>query len=135
MADLLQLSIVTPQKLIVADDADQVNIPGAEGDLGILYDHAPILTAMRAGTLSYQKGEETTTMVVSGGFAEVTENRVTILAEAAEFVGEIDAERALAARKRAEETLSRTDLNQEEFEEAQKELFRAIARLEETSEE
>ena len=135
MADLLQLSIVTPQKLIVADDADQVNIPGAEGDLGILYDHAPILTAMRAGTLSYQKGEETTTMVVSGGFAEVTENRVTILAEAAEFVGEIDAERALAARKRAEETLSRSDLNQEEFEEAQKELFRAIARLEETNEE
>lgn len=135
MADLLQLSIVTPEKLIVADDADQVNIPGSEGDLGILYDHAPILTAMRAGTLSYQKGEETTTMVVSGGFAEVTENRVTILAEAAEFVGEIDAERALAARKRAEETLSRSDLNQEEFEEAQKELFRAIARLEETNEE
>ena len=135
MADLLQLSIVTPEKLIVADDADQVNIPGSEGDLGILYDHAPILTAMRAGTLSYQKGEKTTTMVVSGGFAEVTENRVTILAEAAEFVGEIDAERALAARKRAEETLSRSDLNQEEFEEAQKELFRAIARLEETSEE
>ena len=135
MADLLQLSIVTPEKLIVADDADQVNIPGSEGDLGILYDHAPILTAMRAGTLSYQKGEKTTTMVVSGGFAEVTENRVTILAEAAEFVGEIDAERALAARKRAEETLSRSDLNQEEFEEAQKELFRAIARLEETNEE
>ncbi|PIQ99632.1 MAG: ATP synthase F1 subunit epsilon [Nitrospinae bacterium CG11_big_fil_rev_8_21_14_0_20_45_15] len=132
MADLLQLSIVTPEKLIVADDAEQVNIPGTEGDLGILFDHAPILTTMRAGTLSYQKGDETYSMVVSGGYAEVTENRVIILAETAEFRPEIDAERARAARKRAEETLSRTDLNHEEFEKAQKKLFRAIARLEES---
>jgi len=132
MAELLQLSIVTPEKLIVADDAEQVNIPGTEGDLGILFDHAPILTTMRAGTLSYQKGDETIAMVVSGGYAEVTENRVTILAETAEFAHEIDAERALAARKSAEETLGRTDLNHEEFEKAQKKLFRAIARLEES---
>ncbi len=132
MADLLQLSIVTPEKLIVADDAEQVNIPGTEGDLGILFDHAPILTTMRAGTLSYQKGNEIIAMVVSGGYAEVTANRVTILAETVEFKDEIDLERAEAARKKAEETLSRSDLGHDEFEDAQKELFRAIARLEET---
>lgn len=130
MSDTLELNIVTPQKLVVSEEVDQVNIPGSEGDLGILYDHAPILTTMRAGTLSYEKGSETISMVVSGGYAEVTENRVIILAETVELLTEIDTERAMAARKAAEERLSRGDLSQEEFEQAQMKLFRAISRLE-----
>ena len=132
----LQLSIVTPERLVLDEDVDQVNVPGVEGDLGILYDHAPILTTMRPGRFSYElhgeKGRETTHMVVSGGYLEVTDNRVIVLAEAVEFLDEIDQERAKASLIKAEEMLSSADLSDDEFVEAQQKLFRAIARLEPT---
>tara|TARA_B100000959_G_scaffold33738_1_gene32080 strand:- start:1 stop:423 length:423 start_codon:yes stop_codon:yes gene_type:complete len=132
----LQLSIVTPERLVLSEDVDQVNVPGVEGDLGILYDHAPILTTMRAGRFSYElageKGRESVQMIVSGGYLEVTDNRVIVLAEAVEFVEEIDKERAKASLAKAEEALSNTDLSDDEFAEAQDRLFRAIARLEPT---
>ena len=132
----LQLSIVTPERLVLNQDVDQVNVPGVEGDLGILYDHAPILTTMRAGRFSYEllgeKGKETIQMIVSGGYLEVTDNRVIVLAEAVEFLDEIDKERAKASLVKAEEALTNTDLSDDEFAEAQDRLFRAIARLEPT---
>ncbi len=132
----LQLSIVTPEKLVVNENVDQVNVPGIEGDLGILYDHASILTTMRPGQLSYEsdgeKGRETIHMVVSGGYLEVTDNRVIVLAETAEFLDQIDKERARIALARAEEALSGTDLSDDDFEKAQHKLFRAVARLENT---
>ena len=132
----IQLSIVTPERLVLSEDVDQVNVPGVEGDLGILYDHAPILTTMRAGKFSYEllseKGNETIQMIVSGGYLEVTDNRVIVLAEAVEFLDEIDKERAKASLVRAEEALTNTDLSDDEFAEAQDRLFRAIARLEPT---
>jgi len=132
----LQLSIVTPERLVLSEDVDQVNVPGVEGDLGILYDHAPILTTMRAGRFSYElageKGRESVQMIVSGGYLEVTDNRVIVLAEAVEFVEDIDKERAKASLAKAEEALSNTDLSDDEFAEAQDRLFRAIARLEPT---
>ena len=132
----LQLSIVTPERLVLSEDVDQVNVPGVEGDLGILYDHAPILTTMRAGQLSYEllgeKGRETIRMIVSGGYLEVTDNRVIVLAESVEFLDEIDKERAKASLAKAEEALANTDLSDDEFAEAQDRLFRAIARLEPT---
>ena len=135
MADnKLQLSIVTPEKLVLNEEVDQVNAPGVEGDLGILYDHAPILTTMRPGRFSYElageKGRETIQMVVSGGYLEVTDNRVIVLAEAVEFLDEIDKERANASLLKAEEALADTGLSDDEFAEAQDRLFRAIARLE-----
>jgi F-type H+-transporting ATPase subunit epsilon len=121
---------------VLSEDVDQVNVPGVEGDLGILYDHAPILTTMRAGRFSYElageKGRESVQMIVSGGYLEVTDNRVIVLAEAVEFVEEIDKERAKASLAKAEEALSNTDLSDDEFAEAQDRLFRAIARLEPT---
>ena len=132
----LQLSIVTPERLVVNEYVDQVNVPGVEGDLGILYDHAPILTTMRPGQFSYEligeKGRDTVQMIVSGGYLEVTDNRVIVLAEAVEFLDEIDKERARTSLKKAEEVLSRDDLSDDEFAEAQQKLFRAIARLEPT---
>jgi len=128
----LTLSIVTPEKLVVNDEVDQVNVPGSEGDLGILYDHSPIITNLRPGPLSYEKDNETTSLVVSGGYLEVTNNRVIILAETAEFLHEVDQARAEAAKAKAEAILSQPDLSEEEFKKAQKKLFRAIARLEET---
>ena len=130
MSEKLILSIVTPEKLLVSEEVDQVNVPGSEGDLGILYDHAPILTNLRSGQLSYEKEGETIALVVSGGYLEMTDNRVTILAETGEFVHEIDRERAERAQAQAEELLGKTDISEEEFIEAQKKLFRAIARLE-----
>ena len=130
MSEKLILSIVTPEKLLVSEEVDQVNVPGSEGDLGILYDHAPILTNLRSGQLSYEKEGETIALVFSGGYLEVTDNRVTILAETGEFLHEIDRERAERAQAQAEELLGKTDLSEEEFIEAQKKLFRAIARLE-----
>jgi len=124
---------VTPEKLVATDKVDQVNVPGSEGDLGILYDHAPILTTLRPGRLSYQKGTETVILVVSGGYLEVTDNRVTILAETAEFLDEIDQQRAQAALSKAEEMMARADLTDDDFLQAQKKLFRAVARLENVS--
>ena len=132
----LQLSIVTPERLVLSENVDQVNVPGVEGDLGILYDHAPILTTMRAGRFSYEllgeKGRETTHMIVSGGYLEVTDNRVIVLAETVEFLDEIDKDRAKASLAKAEEALSNPDLSDDEFTEAQDRLFRAIARIEPT---
>jgi F-type H+-transporting ATPase subunit epsilon len=129
MSQKLILSIVTPEQQLVADEVDQVNAPGTEGDLGILYDHAPLLTNLRSGQLSYEKDGETVALVVSGGYLEVTDNRVTVLAETGEFLQEIDRERAERAHADAEKLLL-TDLSEEEFIETQKKLFRAIARLE-----
>ncbi|MZH02479.1 MAG: F0F1 ATP synthase subunit epsilon [Nitrospinae bacterium] len=131
MSQKLKLSIVTPEKQLVVDEVDQVNAPGTEGDLGILYDHAPILTNLRSGQLSYEKDGETVALVVSGGYLEVTDNRVTVLAETGEFLHEIDRERAARAHADAEKLLL-TDLTEEEFIETQKKLFRAVARLEHT---
>ena len=128
----LELNIVTPERLMVADRVDQVNVPGTEGDLGVLYDHSPILTALRPGPLSYEKNGETVAMIVSGGYLEVTDNRVTVLAETAEFSHEVDRERAERARLEAEKTLEKTDISEEEFRETQLKLFRALARLEHT---
>ena len=130
MSEKLILNIVTPEKLLVSEEVDQVNVPGSEGDMGILYDHTPILTNLRSGQLSYEKDGETIALVVSGGYLEVTDNRVTILAETGEFVHEIDRERAERAQAKAEELLGKADLSEEEFTETQKKLFRAIARLE-----
>ena len=129
MSQKLILSIVTPEKQLVSDEVDQVNVPGTEGDLGILYDHAPLLTNLRSGQLSYENDGETVALVVSGGYLEVTDNRVTVLAETGEFLHEIDRERAERAHADAEKLLL-TDLSEEEFIETQKKLFRAVARLE-----
>ena len=132
----LQLSIVTPERLVLNEDVDQVNVPGADGDLGILSDHAPILTTMRAGRFSYElvgeKGKETIQMIVSGGYLEVTDNRVIVLAEAVEFLDEVNKDRAKASLAKAQAALDNTDLSDDEFTEAQDRLFRAIARLEPT---
>ena len=132
MSEKLILSIVTPTKLLVSEEVDQVNVPGSEGDMAILYDHTPILTNLRSGQLSYEKEGETIALVVSGGYLEVTDNRVIILAETGEFLHEIDRERAERAQAKAEELLGKADLSEEEFTETQKKLFRAIARLENT---
>ena len=126
----LELDIVTPVRAMVTDQVKQVNVPGDEGDFGILYDHAPLLTTLRPGRLSYEKNNEIVPLVVSGGYLEVADNRVIILADSAEFLHEIDRERAERGKLAAEKLLADLDLTDTEFKEAQLKLFRAIARLE-----
>jgi len=132
MAEFLHLSLVTPEKQVVSEEVDQVNVPGSEGDLGILLDHAPLITNLRPGPLSYQKGDVTTQLIVSGGYLEVTDNRVIILAESAEFLHEVDRGRAEKAKAKAEAILLQTGIGEEEFKEAQDDLFRALARLDDS---
>ena len=104
MATLI-LEIVTAERVIYSDDVDMVIAPGIMGELGILPRHAPLLTALQPGELRVRKGSEEITMAVSGGFLEVFQNKLTVLADAAERAEEIDVERAQQAIKRAEESV------------------------------
>jgi F-type H+-transporting ATPase subunit epsilon len=105
MADTLHLQIITPDKRLVHEDADQVQIPGKSGYLGILPGHAPLITELKAGELSYGKGGNTQYLAVTWGFAEVLPDKVTILTDAAERAEDIDVKRAQEAKSRAEQEL------------------------------
>lgn len=103
----LSVEIVTAERVVyAADDVDFVSAPGAEGRLGILPRHAALFSLLSAGELRVRKGMDEEELVVFGGFLEVLNNRVLILADAAERLEEIDVERAEAARRRAEEALA-----------------------------
>ncbi|HEY1732664.1 MAG TPA: F0F1 ATP synthase subunit epsilon [Terriglobales bacterium] len=105
MADTLHLQIITPEKRLVQEDADQVEMPGKSGYLGILPGHAPLITVLTAGEISYVKGGTTQYLAVSWGFAEVLPDKVTILADAAERPEDINVKRAQEAKARAEQEL------------------------------
>ena len=105
MAETLTLDIVTPYGHIFTEEVDEVLAPGSEGEFGVLPDHAPFLTTLKIGILTYKKGSETGHFFVNWGYAEVGPDKVTILADSAERSDEIDPERAKEALKRAEERL------------------------------
>ncbi len=105
MADTLELEIVTPDKLLVREQADEVQIPGKAGDMDVLPGHAPLITELTIGEIAYKHGGKTEHLSVAWGFAEVLPDKVTILAQTAERAQEIDVKRAQAAKSRAEEAL------------------------------
>lgn len=105
MADTIQLEIVTPDRMIVSDTATEVQIPGKTGYLGILPGHAPLITEIAVGEITYRTANEIRHISVAWGFAEVLPEKVTILAETAERPGDIDVARAQAAKERAEEKI------------------------------
>ena len=109
MADTFQLEIVTPPKLMVKDVAEEAQIPGLSGYLGILPGHAPLITELAVGVITYKASGATHTLSVAWGFAEVLPDKVTILAEAAERPQEIDVARAQEAKNRAEALLKSND--------------------------
>jgi F-type H+-transporting ATPase subunit epsilon len=127
MADTIQLEIVTPERLVINEAVEYIEIPGETGYLGVLPGHAPLITELAPGELSYRNGNQTKRLAVAWGFAEVLQDKVTILAEAAERAEEIDTVRAEAAKKKAEADLEKSGL--EINEEAQEALQRAQARL------
>jgi len=109
VADTFQLEIVTPAKLMVKDAAEEAQIPGLSGYLGILPGHAPLITELAVGVITYKASGATHTLSVAWGFAEVLPDKVTILAEAAERPQEIDVARAQEAKDRAEALLKSND--------------------------
>ena len=125
----LKVDIVTAERVIYAEEGvDRLIVPGIVGELGVLPRHAPLLTMIQPGVLRIVKGNDEIEMAITGGFIEVRENRITILADAAERAEEIDVARAEAARRQAQETLERRE---EEIDTARAEaaLRRALARL------
>src|ERR1700741_1833021 len=102
----LDLQIVAPDRLVVHERVDEVQIPGSEGYFGVLPGHTPLLAALTVGELWYRKGAEKTYVAIAFGFAEVLPESVTILAQLAERAEEIDPARAEASKKRAEERLA-----------------------------
>ena len=123
----LTLEIVTPDRPLAVETVDEVEIPGAEGYLGVLPGHTPLLVALQVGALRYRKGDKETFLSVAFGFAEVTPDRVRILADTAERAEEIDIRRAEAAVERAREQLARA--GDVDFERARLALLKSMARL------
>jgi F-type H+-transporting ATPase subunit epsilon len=124
----LQLEIVTPEQLVLSKEVEYVGAPGLEGEFGVLPEHVPLISGLAIGCLYYKAGGATKHVFVAGGFAEVSDNKVTILAECAEEAEHIDFERAERAQKRASERIAqkRADLDLLRAEIA---LRRAISRL------
>jgi F-type H+-transporting ATPase subunit epsilon len=128
MTETFQLEIVTPEKMVVRDVAEDIQIPGRNGYLGILPGHAPLITELAVGEISYRKDSQTHYLAVAWGFAEVFPEKVTILAETAERPQEIDVQRAQVAKQRAEEAL-KTGKTEADFTHAEDALKRAETRL------
>lgn len=124
----IQLEVVTPERLVVNDTAEYIEIPGLTGYIGVLPGHAPLITELAVGEINYRQGSQTKRLAVAWGFAEVLPNKVTILAETAEKAEEIDTARAEAAKKKAEADLQKA--GPEGNKDAQTALQRANARLE-----
>jgi F-type H+-transporting ATPase subunit epsilon len=124
---LMQFEVVTPERLVVNDLAEYIEIPGKTGYLGVLPGHAPLITELAVGEITYRTGTQTKRLAVAWGFAEVLQNKVTILAETAEKAEDIDTARAEAAKKRAEAELQKA--GPEGNKDAQDALQRANARL------
>ena len=124
----LTLEFVTPERAIVHDDVDEVELPGEDGYLGVLPGHAPTLAALKTGEMWYRKGTDKKYAFIADGFAEIVPERVSILAQVAERAEDIDLARAEAAKRRAEERIARpaSDIDMER---ARIAMLRALTRL------
>jgi F-type H+-transporting ATPase subunit epsilon len=131
MADNIRLEIVTPEKVIVSEEAQIVASPGILGEFGVLIGHTPFLTTLKTGIIRYTDLDEKERFVfVSGGFAEALPDKVTILAESAELREDIDLDRAKAAMQRAQQRLAEDRSKEDiDFLRAKAALERAIARI------
>ena len=129
MADRLSLEITTPMRLVVAEQVDEVVAPGIEGYFGVLPGHAPFLTTLGVGIVTYRIGRDDYQLAVSGGFAEVRNDKVIILADTAERPEEIDRARAERSRERAERRLSGRAQEEVDYARCQTALARAQTRL------
>ena len=128
MADKLNLEVITPEKLSLREEVDEVVVPGLNGELGILPDHTPLISQLKTGVLTYRQGAQSRRMHVSGGFVEVTPDSVSVLSDVAERPEEIDVERAGRAKERAERRLAARG-EDIDFPRAELKLQRAMIRI------
>jgi len=128
MADKIEFEIVTPDRRVLSLEVDEVVMPSANGSMGVLYGHAPTLCNLDVGEISYRDGQERTYLAVSGGFAEVLRDRVSILARTTETADEIDLDRAQRAKTAAEGKL-KSDGAGDVFRHAEIKLKRALCRM------
>ena len=127
---MIKLEIVTPERKIFDETVDSVTVPTTTGEIGILPNHAPLISTLKSGILSVSTKGASQKMVVSGGFVEVSSNKVSILTDVAEKAGEINVEAARAEREAAQKVLSGTfSGTEEEFAAETEKLERAQARL------
>ncbi len=129
MADRLTLEVATPSRLVVSESVDEVVAPGSEGYFGVLPGHAPLLATLGIGELTYRIGRDEFHLAVSGGFAEVRNDKVIVLADAAERPEDVDRARAERARERAERRLSGRGDEEVDYARAAAALARALTRL------
>jgi F-type H+-transporting ATPase subunit epsilon len=125
----LTLEVATPTRLAVADEVDEVVVPGREGYFGVLPGHAPFLTTLGIGELTYRKGRGEFHLAVGGGFAEVRNDKVIVLADIAERPDEINRERAEQAKGRAEQRLAGRAAEDIDYTRAMASLLRALTRI------
>ncbi len=129
MAEQLQLEVVTPERRLLSEQVNSVTVPGRGGELGILPGHAALISELQTGVLSYDEDGTTFQLHVSGGFVEVNDDRVSVLAGVAERPDEIDADRARRAREIAEKRLKGQSGTEIDIDRAQAKLMRNLVRL------
>ena len=129
MASTIRLELVTPERLVLSEEVDEVVLPGYEGEFGVLPGHTQFLAILNIGMLWYRKGSAVTRIALGGGFAEVNHDRVVVMADTAERADEIDVERAKRARERAEARLKELSMDDETYQKAQAALQRALVRM------
>jgi F-type H+-transporting ATPase subunit epsilon len=127
----IHLEVVTPTGPIISDEVDIVTAPGYGGEFGVLANHAPFLSTIKIGTLSFKKDKQVKHLMISGGFSEVSNNKITFLVESAEYGHDIDVDRAMRAKERAEKRLAQAAQQTEKINRTRAEaaLQRALARL------
>jgi F-type H+-transporting ATPase subunit epsilon len=131
--DAIELQIVTPERHVLQENVQSVEVPGKEGYLGILPGHAPLITELGIGVLSYRTDSETRYLTVINGYAEVLPHRVIVLADVSERAEEIDVERTRRARERAQAELAKAGPGNDEWQRAELALQRALVRLQAAS--
>lgn len=129
MADKIQLEVVTPERRVFAEPVDMVTVPGLNGEMGILPGHTPLISQLKTGVLTYFQEGKSAQLLVSGGFIEVRDDHVAVLAEVAERPEEIDGAAARASRDRLEKQLSGWSGSEDELELAKAELAKSEVRL------
>jgi len=135
MADKIKLRVVTPNRLMFDEEVDEVTAVGELGEFGVLPNHISFLSTLVPGEMSYKQGANRRLLAVSGGYAEVLDNVMTVLAPAAEFGSEIDSARAQRAKERAEKQMAELNREEKDFELAEVALKRALVRLQVASKE
>jgi len=131
MADTIRLELVTPERMILSEDVEEVIAPGVEGDLGVLPEHAPLLTALRVGELGFRTGKQMDYVaIVGGGFLEVNNNKVIILADDAELGRDINLDEAIERKLKAEQNLEKErKADEKSFKEAEIMLMKELTRV------